>query len=120
MPRGGLTWSVTPTVAWTELSREYVRAIRRAVRQLADHYAPEIEAYMKSNASWTDRTGNARQTLNTEVQRMGQDMVTIILAHGVSYGIFLELANGGAYQVIAPTIDVFGPRIWADVQSILS
>lgn len=112
-------WSVPPQRAFGELADAYVRAIRRGVRTLADRYAPEIEAYMKVEAIWTDRTANARQTLNTQVEEMALDMVNIILAHGVEYGIWLELAHGGNYAIIAPTIDVYGPRIWADVQAML-
>lgn len=112
-------WSVTPTSAFVGLGNAYTAAIRRGVRAIADRYAPEIEAYMKSEATWTDRTGNARQSLAAEVEEMAGEMVQIILAHGVEYGIFLELAHGGAYQIIAPTIDVFGPRIWADVRAML-
>lgn len=75
---------------------------------------------MKSNASWTDRTGNARQSLNAEVEDMAMDMVEIVLSHGVEYGIYLELSHGGAYAIIAPAVDVFAPRIWADVRAMLS
>lgn len=113
------SWTVTPTQAWGGMATAYVQAIRRGVRALAERYSAEITAYMKDNAIWTDRTANARQSLNTEVEQMGLDMVSIILAHGVEYGIFLELAHGGAYQIIGPTIDVFGARIWADVQALL-
>lgn len=115
----GIRWNPSPSQAWGDLSGAYAQAIRRGVRAIADRYAPEIEAYMKANAIWTDRTGNARQSLSAEVEDATRDMVQIILAHGVDYGIFLELANGGAYQIIAPTIDVFGPRIWADVRAML-
>lgn len=116
----GVVWSVTPEQAFTELTQAYVAAIRHGIRALADRRAPEIEAWMKQNAVWTDRTGNARQTLNTEVEQMGADMVAIILAHGVEYGIWLELSHGGAYSVISPALDYFGPLIWRDVQAMLS
>lgn len=112
-------WDVTPTRAWDALAVTYAQAIRRGVRAIALRYAPEIEAYMKANASWTDRTGNARQSLTVEVEDAAGDMVEIILAHGVEYGIWLELAHGGAYQIIAPTLDIFAPRIWADVRALL-
>lgn len=116
----GVVWSVTPEQAFGELTREYVAAIRRGIRALADRRAPEIEAWMKSNARWTDRTGNARQTLNTEVEQMGADMVAIILAHGVSYGVYLELAHASRFSILSPALDHWGPLIWADVQRMLS
>ena len=112
------TWQVTPEQAFTELVDAYENEIHNAIKQIADRYAPDIEAWMKSNAPWTDRTGNARQTLNTEVQEVASVMIGIILAHGVDYGIFLELSNGGAYAIIGPALDYFAPKIWADVQRL--
>jgi hypothetical protein len=113
-------WTVTPNQAWGALANAQTTAIRRAIRLLARRYAAEIEAYMKANASWVDRSGNARQSLHTEVKELGMDMVEIILAHGVSYGWHLEVGrNAGRYAIISPTIDVFGPRIWQDVQALL-
>ena len=112
------TWQVTPEQAFTELVDAYENEIHDAIKQIADRYAPDIEAWMKSNAPWTDRTGNARQTLNTEVQEVASIMVGIILAHGVDYGVFLELSHGGSWAIIGPAIDYFAPKVWADVQRL--
>jgi hypothetical protein len=113
-------WSVTPERAFGDLTNAYIAAIRRGIRALADRRAPEIEAWMTSNAGWTDRTGNARQTLHTEVEQVSLDMVQIVLAHGVSYGVYLELSHGAAYSIISPALDYWGPQIWRDVQAMLS
>lgn len=113
-----IVWQKTPEEAFGELADEYERAIHTAVRTLLQRYAPDIEAWMKTNASWTDRTGNARQTLNTEVEEVLNEAVTIYLAHGVDYGKYLELSNGGRYAIIGPALDYFAPKIWADVQRL--
>lgn len=112
-------WEVPPDRAFDELASWYTDAIRSAILQLAQQRAPQIEAWMKANARWTDRTGNARQTLTAEAELLGMDAVQITLAHGVDYGIFLELAHGGRWAVIGPALDFFAPRIWADVQALL-
>ena len=122
------TWTNPPSQAWGGLANAYTAAIRRGVRAIAERYAPEIEVWMKSNASWTDRTGNARQTLTAVVEYLATDMVAVVLAHGMEYGIYLEgytpegieTMQGGTYAIIAPAIDEFGPRIWADVVAMLS
>lgn len=101
------------------MATAYTQAIRNGVRAIADRYAPEIEAYMKSNASWIDRTGNARATLRAEVEDMTFDMVSILLSDGMDYFVFLELGFAGRYQIIAPSVDIFGPRIWNDVRALL-
>jgi hypothetical protein len=115
-----LQWTRPPSQAWGELAGAYVAAIRRAVRTLADRYAPEIESHMKREAVWVDRTGNARATLSVEVEQLTLDMVEIQLAGGVEYFVYLELSNGGRFSIISPTIDIYGPRIWNDVRTMLS
>jgi hypothetical protein len=112
-------WSTPPRTAWGDLSAAYVLAIRNGVRAIAQRRAPEIEAWMKENAPWTDRTGNARQTLSAEVEDATLDMVSILLAGGVEYQIFLELAHGGNWAIIAPAVDYWGPILWADVRAML-
>jgi hypothetical protein len=112
-------WTVTPERAFGDLTQAYIAAIRRGVRAIAQRRAPEIEAWMKAQAPWTDRSSNARQTLSAEVEDIALDMVAILMQGGVEYFVFLELANGGRYAIIAPAIDQWGPIIWQDVQAML-
>ena len=61
----------------------------------------------KAQASWTDRTGNARTGLfGTSEADFAAKVVTIYLSHGVGldYTVFLELANSGKYGVIMRTM----------------
>ncbi len=115
----GFVWHTRPDAAWGDLADAYSRAIQDGVYQLAQAYAVEIEAWMKENAPWTDQTSNARQTLHSEADRLVGGAVEIILAHGMDYGIFLELANGGQYAIIGPALDHFIPLVWRDVQELL-
>jgi hypothetical protein len=113
-----LKWDKKPSDAFGDLATAYANTIRRAVLQLADRYAVEIEQHMKNTAPWTDRSSNARQTLTARAENT-PNSVEIMLRHGVDYGIYLELANAGRYAIIAPTIDEYGPRVWRDVRSLL-
>lgn len=74
-----------------------------AIRMYAETAAVNLEAYMKSNRPWVDRTGNAKARLTASVQKL-MDGYRIALAHGVTYGIWLELANEKRYAIIQPTI----------------
>lgn len=65
------------------------------------------EARMKLDAPWTDRTGAARNGLFTRYGKHGNTH-EILFSHSVSYGIWLEIANSGDYQVIMPTVRVIG------------
>lgn len=120
MATTGIRWDNPPDKAWGELADAYQAAIQKGVKAIAQKWQPEIENWMKLNASWTDRTGNARQSLYTEVETQAKEMVTIILSHGVEYGIYLELKNAGRYAIIGPALDEFAPKVWADVVALLS
>lgn len=114
-----LTWQTPPSTAVPEMTAAYKRQLHRALFVLSVSYAPRIEAWMKQNAPWTDRTGNARQTLWAEAFDFA-DVVVLAFGHGVSYGVFLELANAGRYAVITPALDYFAPKIWQDAIRLLS
>jgi hypothetical protein len=114
------SWLVRPSEAFPPLAEAQARAMHRGVRALADAYAPQIEVWMKQEAPWTDRTGNARQTLFGEVQEVVNQMVAVVIGHGVDYGIYLELKNAGRYAIVNPALDFWAPRLWADVVAMLS
>lgn len=115
----GFRWIVAPTDVFPQMAQKYTQATFQAVRQLASRKAQEMEEWAKANAPWQDRTGAARAGLNATVQEAGAG-TTITLAHGVDYGIWLEVANGGRYSIIAKAIDMFGPSFMQDLQRLLS
>jgi hypothetical protein len=65
----------------------------------------EAEGFAVLHAPWTDRTGMARNSLQSYVFA---DKKTIlgVLAIGVFYGKYLELSNGGKYRIIRPTLRI--------------
>lgn len=99
---------------------QYLALVMQAIEQVAAYIAPILEADAKVNASWTDRTANARQTLNADWQRAAQDIVVIWLAHGVEYGIYLEKRWGGKYAIIWPTIEQHLDQINQMLQGIFN
>ena len=112
----GVTWREPPGEVFEQGAVDYATALHHYVLAVANRWTPEIENWMKENAPWTDRTGNARQGLYSDVTEIAQSAVVIILGHGVEYGVFLELANAGRYAVVMPALDHFLPKIWADVR----
>lgn len=81
---------------------------QRAMVASANYVAPKLEAHMKNNATWTDRTGAARNGLGAQVVSSG-NKCAIVLFHSVSYGVYLETRWGGKYAIIRPTLSVGGP-----------
>lgn len=82
--------------------------------------AQELESKMKVNRPWTDRTGMAKATLSARVSQPDEKTIRITLAHGVEYGIWLELANEQRYAIINPTIQQEGPKLIEDLNGILN
>lgn len=82
--------------------------------------ASELQSKMKLNRPWTDRTNMAKTMLNAKVSQPDKDTIRITLAHGVDYGIWLELAHGKNYAIIAPTVREEGPRIISDLNNLMS
>lgn len=82
--------------------------------------ASEIQARMKAKRPWVDRTGMAKALLNAKASQLNANTVRITLAHGVDYGIWLELAHEKNYAIISPTIQEEGPRVVSDLSDLMS
>lgn len=111
----GVRWTRKPEDAFDDLHRRYESVLRNYVHAVVLSYAPRIENWMKANALWTDRTGNARQTLYTQVIPALTEVV-LLMGHGVDYGIHLELRNAGKYAIISPAIDHWAPIIMDEIR----
>jgi hypothetical protein len=77
--------------------------VQRAVVGATEFAATKGQGYAKANAKWTDQTGNARQGLRAiPIHETGRS--TIVITHGVPYGIWLEVRFSGRYAIIGPTL----------------
>lgn len=97
-------------MAFGDGAREFIDRKIAGMVMLMQNLAGHAEGYMKANAPWSDRTGNARNGLHADVE-VGQDKFTLYLSHGVEYGVFLELAHGGNWAIVRPTADVYAPKL---------
>lgn len=96
-----------------------LRKIAR-IHGLANDYALTMEAEMKANRPWMDRTGNARRALHCNVVHDEESKtLTIVASHGVEYGVFLEYANSGKFAILKPTTDKYRSMIIAAVRRII-
>lgn len=100
-----------PEDLWLEGFDAWVAKLELGLWTLLTRFEPEIEAWMKTNATWTDRTGQARQTLHTEVELLIGE-AALHLMHGKEYGMWLELKNQGAFAIVLPALDYWAPKIW--------
>lgn len=115
----GFKWIVAPTDVFPQMANKYVQGVFQSGRHIAYERAEDMENWAKANAPWQDRTGDARERLHATVEETGP-IGTIVLSHGVDYGLWLEVANQGRFAVIAPAIDYWAPIVMRDLQRMMN
>lgn len=89
-----------------------------AMQMYCETAASDLEGYMKQNRPWTDRTAQARQRLSCYVEKTSTGF-RLVLAHGVDYGIWLELANEKKYAILEPTVRLKGPEVVREFKGLV-
>ncbi len=115
------TW-ITPPNALQKGIAEHGAKVAAAVIAIANRRAMEAQNDMRRNASWTDRTGNARSGLFTKVEVVNEGTAVIVwFSHGhtIDYGIYLETSYAGKYAIIVPTMSSYGPKVMNDIRGLL-
>lgn len=111
----GFGFNVNTLVPEVELME---KKSEQAIMMLLYTDAKLLEKYAKTHRRWKDRTGMARKTI-TAVPGKTATGYRIKLAHGVNYGIWLELANEKRYAIINEAINTEGPQILKDFQGLM-
>lgn len=108
----------------TELKRirknvkEVGNEVNRQVGAVVNYDAAWGQAHMRTNAPWTDNTGAARGGLFALPSHFGKHH-EILLTYSVYYGIWLEVANSGKYQILQPSLRIIGEKLMRDFKGIL-
>jgi hypothetical protein len=97
----------------------YARRMEELPYQICTYFAPTVEGAAKEDAVWTDRTGNARQSLRGVAERLGKGAAALYLYHGMDYGKHLELKYQGRYAVIMATLERYYPEIQQMARDVL-
>ena len=94
---------------------------RLAVYALSLSYAARALNYFRqnqdNNAYWVNRTYQARDRVFADAQIEG-DIVSWFIAHGVDYGVYLELANNRKSEALRPTIVHFFDDFKKDLERL--
>ncbi len=88
-----------------------------AIYALAKKTAQESVNKMKESHPWNDQTYSAKNFLFGDAfQEPGA--VGFFIAHGVQYGVYLELANDRKNEILRPTIQAFGSEFLVGVRRL--
>lgn len=104
-----IRWTRPPSALIGPLQQR-VAQIKEEIATIATVHALQLEADAKANRPWADDTGAARAGLIGRAFRSSRGM-RIVLAHQVRYGWALELARGGRYAILWPTLVRSLPRL---------
>lgn len=115
MPQASFQWK---SDTLTKNMKNFPRTLDRAITAAVEYTATHGEATMRRNASWTDRTGNARAGLHTSTEHAA-NFHRIIFAHSVPYGIWLEVRWSGRYAILLPTMRSEGERLMRLLSKLL-
>lgn len=79
------------------------RRVHAAIEVYGRSAASMLENEAKSKAPWTDRTSNARNSIQGEFSKNRHEAL-ITLSGNVEYFIFLELLKEKRFAILVPTI----------------
>ncbi|KGG81068.1 hypothetical protein Y919_02560 [Caloranaerobacter azorensis H53214] len=93
--------------------------MKAAVGVYADSAGKKMEAHAKQNAPWTDRTGQARQTIEGGHEWQGNKCI-VYVAGNKEYSPYLEFANEKKYATLYPTVKKMAPEILKGMAGLLN
>lgn len=119
--KGGIKWKGLDELR-TNISK-MPNSTGRVLTAITQYHAASARSHMKANASWTDRTTNARNGLDAQAfgpagRKFGE--YGIVLYGQVEYQIYLETKFDGRYAIILPTLQLEGVAMMKTVADLFS
>lgn len=74
-----------------------------AIKMYATEGSKKLENYAKTHKRWINRTGHAVQRLKGYIEE-GINKILVCVAHGVDYGIWLEVAHEKKYAILEQSV----------------
>lgn len=117
MSGAGFIWHVPPSTLATQVEG-FARRLLSALAAVGQLIAAQLEATARANAPWTDRTTQARRGL-TAISIASADALHVYLFHAADHGKWLEIARGGPYKIIMPTIEASFGMIMGYIRALI-
>lgn len=94
----------------------YGESVAASLTDTLLHSAEKMEHDAKANRPWTDRTGNARRTMEGVFARDGDRFIAGVEGH-MPYSVFLELGFDGRFSVLQETVNALAPETLREVSA---
>lgn len=79
--------------------------LKEALRILTDTAGKKMREWAQTNATWENRTGNARQGIGEKTYWEDDTTLTLAIFHQMEYGVWLELAHERKYAILEQAIE---------------
>lgn len=106
--------SLTPSL------QQLLPKIDAAVDLVFDRYELEAETWARTNAPWTDQTGNARNGLFAQHDAEPMVKHELTVYGTMPYTFWLEVRWSGRYAIIGPTLFEMAPRMASDLAAAVN
>lgn len=100
--------------------RALLPRVDAAVDIVFDAYEAKAETYARTNAPWSDRTGNARQGLFAQHDAEPMVRHELTIYGTMPYTFWLEVRWSGKYAIIGPTMLDIAPDMASDLAAAVS
>lgn len=116
-----VSWNIDPGAYFAAITRQRADDIEADIVAFVDGMTDEVAAWMRDNARWTDRTGEARQGLYADIEHVVRRSVHLLMSHGptIEYAVWLEWAHAGRFSILPDAVDNFAPVLYRGVLEIL-
>lgn len=104
---------------WEARLRALPTQVEDTVTAVFTAWEARLESWMRANAPWEDRTGEARRQLDAFTTPSAAK-VWLTVAHGVEYGVYLETLHQGRFAILWPALRMNWPLIQTDLCAALS
>lgn len=91
-----------------------------AVGLVFDRYEAVAESYARTNARWSDQTGNARAGLFAQHDEEPMVVHRLTIYGTMHYTYWLEVRWSGKYAIIGPTMLHIAPTMAAEIAAAVS
>ncbi len=112
-----MSFRIDPTKALKGLVEAELKA-KAKIGLYCDAAGKKLESEAKENAPWTDRTGDARKTIQGGKEWEGDKCIAYI-AGNKDYSEYLEFANEKKHAVLWPTVNKMQDEIIKGMKNII-
>ena len=110
---------ITDIIRIVSTLQQIERDTENCIRTQLGVIAPEVEAKLKREAPWTDRTGNACRTMECIVSEE-KNKFYLIACGNMPYSPDLEFSKGHRYSILFPTIEEITPEVLQSVAGAIN